>query len=155
MLYLKTKPGKDTKTGRNGRKHPPKFRDTGKLPLEQQVICKHRGVPLDPSQGSLACKCTKKSHGDQGPQTRRQGAPLSHSSFTGDPGLGVLASRPVPDVVMQIHDDGELRLRNAGRPQLLFKNAPVDSVERLARVNRERRPPLTICRSSACVTAFS
>ena len=48
-------------------------------------------------------------------KTRGKRTTLSHSSLARDSDIGPWARRPISDVLMQGHNEGEFRLRNAGR----------------------------------------
>ena len=98
---------------------------------------------LDPVTGLRASHSSKQSNGDKRPETRGERTTLSHSSLARDSDIGPWARWPISDVLMQGHNEGEFRLRNAGRLEFLLKNASIDCVEGLAGVDGQRDSALT------------
>ena len=68
---------------------------------------------------------------------------MSHTSLARDSDIGLWACWPIPDVLMQGHDEDEFRLRNTGRLEFLLKNASINCVKGLACVDGQCDATLT------------
>ena len=104
------------------------------LPLEKEVVGEHSGIVLDPLKGFCVSHSSQQSDGHKRPETRGKRATLSHASLAGDPDIRLGTCRPIPDVLMQRHDKGKLRLRYTGRLEFALKNTSINRVKGLARV---------------------